>query len=88
MYNTEALTFTNKEIENIQIEENKTYRYILNAPTFIPTAALGREIGASRMIKSNLNFVRHVLNDNPLLKEIFLTQYNSQKNNKWIKQIK
>ena len=23
MYNTEALTFTNKEIESIQIEENK-----------------------------------------------------------------
>ena len=28
MQNTEAITFTNKETECIQIEENKAYRYI------------------------------------------------------------
>ena len=40
------------------------------------------------MIKNKLNFVRHAMNDNPLLKEIFIVQYNSQKSNIWIKQVK
>ena len=40
------------------------------------------------MIKNKLNFVRHVLNDNLQLKEMFIAQYNSNKNSKWIKQIK
>ena len=40
----------------------------------------------SKNDENKLNFVRHTMNDNPLLKE--LTQYNSQKSYRWIKQIK
>ena len=90
MYNTEIMYFTDIEIEKIQKEENKLYRYLLNAPVHTSIAAIRGKIGVScqktRMIKSKIHYLEHLLTNNQLLKELFLDDYN--KNSKWIKQIK
>ena len=80
MYNTEIMYFTDIEVEKIQKEENKLYRYLLNAPVHTSIAAIRGEIGTScqktRMIKSKIHYLKHLLTNNQLLKELFLDDYN------------
>ena len=81
-----------KQISDLQIEENKAYRYTVNARKCTAISALRGEVGASlqktRDMKTELLFIRHILSDNNLMKEILMHQLEDKKPTKWIKQIK
>lgn len=92
MYGSEVICYTKAEIDAIQKEENKAYRYILNAPKYTPLSTLRGEIGSSthltRDMKTKLLFVIHILVDgNALLKELFEDMFEHS-NDLWIKNIK
>ena len=84
--------YSEAEIKRLQIEENKVYRYIVNARKSTAISALGGKIGASlqitRDMKSNILFIRHLLKDNKLTKDIFMKQLYEKKPTKWIKLVK
>ena len=59
---------------------------------YMCTSALRGDVGASlqatRDMKTKILFIKHILRDNNLLKEIFLQQFDNKKCTKWITQIK
>ena len=63
-------------IANLQKEENKALRYIVNARRKTAISALRGEFGIS--------LIQH----NSLLREIFLHEFEEKKPSKWIKQVK
>ena len=92
LHGSEVIYYNEAEIKKLQIEENKAFRYIVNARKCTAISALRGEIGASlqitRDMKSKILFARHLLKDNQLTKEIFLKQLHEKKATKWIKLIK
>ena len=81
-----------KQISDLQTEENKTFRYTVNARKCTAISALRGEMGASlqktRDMKTKILFLRHILTDNNLMKEILIHQLEAKKTTKWIKHIK
>ena len=81
-----------KQISDLQTEENKAFRYTVNARKCTAISALRGEMGASlqktRDMKTKILFLRHILTDNNLMKEILIHQLEAKKPTKWIKQIK
>ena len=79
-------------ISDLQTEENKAFRYTVNARKCTAISALRGEMGASlqktRDMKTKILFLRHILTDNNLMKEILIHQLEAKKPTKWIKQIK
>ena len=92
MHGTEIVCFTKKQISDLQTEENKAFRYTVNARKCTAISALRGEMGASlqknRDMKTKILFLRHILTDNNLMKEILIHQLEAKKPTKWIKQIK
>ena len=92
MHGTEIVCFTEKQISDLQTEENKAFRYNVNARKCTAISALRSEMGASlqktRDMKTKILFLRHILTDNNLMKEILIHQLEAKKPTKWIKQIK
>ena len=92
MHGTEIVCFTKKQISDLQTEENKAFRYTVNARKCTAISALRGEMGASlqktRDMKTKILFLRHILTDNNLMKEILIHQLEAKKTTKWIKQIK
>ena len=92
LHGSEVIYYSEAEIKRLQIEENKAYRYIVNARKFTAISALRGEIGASlqitRDMKSKILFIRHLLKDNKLTKDIFMKQLYEKKPTKWIKLVK
>lgn len=89
LYGSSLINMTEKEIENLQVIENKVYRHILGAPGYTAVATLRGEIGASsmksRIIKDRIFYVKGILDGkNDLLKEI-LNQMLECKDSKWMK---
>ena len=86
LHGSEVIYYSEAEIKRLQIEENKAYRYIVNARKSIAISALRGEIRASlqinRDVKSKILFIRH------LLKDIFMKQLYEKKPTKWIKLVK
>ena len=84
--------FHKKQISDLQTEENKAFRYTVNARKCTAISALRGEMGASlqktRDMKTKILFLRHILTDNNLMKEILIHQLEAKKPTKWIKQIK
>ena len=81
-----------KQISDLQTEENKAFdRDTVNARKCTAISALRGRMGASlqkRDIKTKILFLRHILSDNNLMKEILMHQLEAKKPTKWIKQIK
>ena len=92
LHGSEVIYYSEAEIKRLQIEENKAYRYIVNARKSTAISALRGEIGASlqitRDMKSKILFIRHLLKDNKLTKDIFMKQLYEKKPTKWIKLVK
>ena len=64
LYASSVLTWTRKEIDELQRIENQVWRQVLGGPRFTPVVALQGEIGASTMkcrdTKSKLKMVKHL----------------------------
>ena len=92
LHGSEVIYYNEAEIKRLQIEENKAYRYIVNARKSTAISALRGEIGASlqitRDMKSKILFIRHLPKDNKLTKDIFMKQLYEKKPTKWIKLVK
>lgn len=92
LHGSEIIYFNNTEINKLQAEENKAYRYTIHAQNCTAISALRGDIGSSlqltRDMKTKLLFVKHILEDNNLTREIFMQQYQAKKESKWISQIK
>ena len=91
LHGTEAIYLNNTYLANLQKEENKALRYIVNARRKTAISALRGEFGISlqstRDMKSKIFFLKHILQHNPLLKEIFLYEFEEKKPSKWMKQV-
>ena len=89
---TEAIYLSNNYLADLQIEENKALRYTVNARRKTAISALRGEFGISlqitRDMKSKILFIRHILQHNSLLREIFIHTFEEKKPTKWIKQVK
>ena len=76
LHGTEAIYLSNTYLANLQKEENKALRYIVNARRNTAISALRGEFGISlqstRNMKSKILFLKHIPQHNSLLKEIFL----------------
>ena len=85
----EAIYLSNNYLADLQIEENKALRYTVNARR---KTALSGEFGISlqitRDMKSKILFIKHILQHNSLLREIFIHTFEKKKPTKWIKQVK
>ena len=72
-----------KQISDLQTEENKAFRYTVNARKCTAISALRGEMGASlqktRDMKTKILFLRHILTDNNLMKEILIHQLEAKK---------
>lgn len=92
LHGSEIVFFRKDEIENLQKEENKAFRSTVYAYNCTAISALRGDIGASlqrtRDIKTKLLFVKHILRDNDLMKEILLYQLEEKNPSKWITQLK
>ena len=75
-----------KQISDLQTEENKAFRYTVNAIKCTAISTFRGEMGASlqktRDMKTKILFLRHILTDNNLMKEILTHQLEAKKNNK------
>ena len=91
LYGGEVMDYTQTDLKQLQKVDNKAFRTILQAPTYVAVESLRGDIGAScstaRDMKMKLLFIKHLLNDgNELAKRIFLDGYEEQRT-KWTKQI-
>ena len=82
--------FTKKEISDLQIVENRVYRVILGAPSYVPVATLRGEIGSStmesRMIKDRLLLAKNLMESkNGLVRTIFRKVIEEGEHNTWNK---
>ena len=63
MHGTEIVCFTKKQISDLQTEENKAFRYTVNARKCTAISALRGEMGASlqktRDMKTKILFLIH-----------------------------
>ena len=92
LHGTEAIYLSNNYLADLQIEENKALRYTVNARRKTAISALRGEFGISlqitRDMKSKILFIKHILQPNSLLREIFIHTFEEKKPTKWIKQVK
>ena len=92
LHGSEAIYISNTYLANLQKEENKALRYIVNDRRKTAISALRGEFGISlqstRDMKSKIFFLKHILQHNSLLKEIFLYEFEEKKPSKWMKQVK
>ena len=85
LYADEIFTYTETELNNLQKQDNRAYRSILQVPRYTGTEFLRGEIGASsskaRHIKNKILFIKHALkpSGNDLLREIVIEEMNSNK---------
>ena len=83
LHGSEVVCYTENQITKLQTEENKALRYTVNARKCTAISALRGDVGASlqatRDMKTKILFIKHILRDNNLLKEIFLQQYDNKK---------
>ena len=91
LHGTEAIYLSNTYLANLQKEENKALRYIVNDREKTAISTLRGEFGISllstRDMKSKIFLLKHILQHNPLLKEIFVHEFEEKKPSKWIKQV-
>ena len=92
LHGIEAIYLSNNYLADIHIEENKTLRYTVNARRKTAIRALRGEFSISlqitRDLKSKIFFIKHLLQHNSLLREIFIHTFEEKKPIKWIKQVK
>ena len=74
-----------KQLSDLQTEENKAFRYTVNARKCSAITAI---ITKSRDKKTKIFFLRYIISDNNLMKEILVHQLEAKNPTKWIKQIK
>ena len=91
LYVSSVLTWTRKEMDEMQCIENQVWRQMLGAPRFTPVVALHREIGASTMkcrdMKSKLKMVKHMkTTENGLLRAV-AERMVREGSGGWIKQV-
>ena len=91
LYAPSVLTWTWKEMDEMQRIENQKWRQMLGAPRFTPVAALQGEIGASMMksrdMKSKLKMVKHMkTTENGLLRAV-AERMVWEGSGGWIKQV-
>ena len=76
MHGTEIDCFTKKQISDLQTEESKAFRYTVNAKKCTAISAQRGKMRASlqktRDMKTKILFLRHILSDNNLMKEIMM----------------
>ena len=94
LHGTEVIFLSKKYISVLQTEKNKALRYTVNARKATAICALRGEIESSlqtsRDMRSKilLDYIKHILLHNNLLKEILLHQFEERQPSKWIKQVK
>ena len=92
LHGTETIYLSNTYLANLQKKENKALCYIVNARRKTAIGALRGEFGISlqstRDMKPKILFFKHILQDNSLLKEIFVHEFEEKKPSKWIEQVK
>jgi len=92
LHGSEIIHYNKNYIDDLQKEENKAFRYTVHAAKGTAISALRGEIGTSlqvtRDMKCKILYVKHILQHNNLLKEIFTYQFEQKKETKWIQQIK
>jgi len=78
---TATVTWTRAELEELQREENKVWRFILGGPGYVAIAALRGDLGASTMqmrdLKTKLKYVRCLVKaeSGELAKAVFEDMY-------------
>ena len=91
LYAASILTWTRKEIDELQRIENQVWRQIFGGPRFTPVVSLQGEIGASTMkcrdMKSKLKMVKHLkTTENGLLTAVAETMVREGSGG-WMKQV-
>ena len=92
LYANDVIVFNKKELDKLQVYDNKAYRQILKVPCYTAVSFLRGEVGASssvsRDMKSKILFLKHCLeeNKNAILKEIVMNE-KDKKSTKWFKSI-
>ena len=92
LYATESIPFNKKELDKLQVIDNRAYRAILDVPIFTAAPFLRSEVGASsaysRDIKNKLLFIKHAYseNNNKLLKNIIYNEI-TKKETVWSKNV-
>ena len=85
------ITFTKKEINELQRIENEVYRKILDAKSYTPISTLRGDVGSSRMrtrfIESKLVLIKGILTGKNTLTREILHKTREEKGNKWNKQL-
>ena len=84
LHGTEAIYLSNTYLANLQKEENKALRCIVNARRKTAISALRGEFGISLQSTRDMKKT-HILQHNSLLKEIFLYEFEEKKPSKWMK---
>ena len=92
LYGNQVIHYNEKEIQQLQVIENRVYRYILGAPIHTPTCTLRGEIGASemrsRLIKNKINFVKYMKHkEGSVVKAAYEEMRRTHKKDDWIKGI-
>ena len=69
LFASSVIVWSRNELERLQRDENKVWRFILGAPSYTAVAALRGDLGASCMkmrdAKTKLKYVRYVMKDSP-----------------------
>ena len=92
LYATECIPFNQKELDKLQVIDNRAYRAILDVPIFTAAPFLRSEVGASsarsRDIKTKLLFIKHAYseNNNKILKSIICNEI-TKKETDWSKNV-
>ncbi len=88
LHGSDIIFYKKKQLDAIQKEENKAYRYTVNAHSKTAISGLRGEMGSSlqatRDMKAKILFIKHALDHNRLLREIVLHQCEEKKASKWM----
>jgi hypothetical protein len=90
LYGVGVMDITKKEVNKLQVIENRVYRAMLGAPRHIPVCMLRAEIGSSmmrtRIIKTKINYGIHIeRGDNEMMKRMYDAM--QKREHKWIKEM-
>ena len=92
LYASSVVTWTRKELEDLQRTDNQVWRQILGAPRYSQVVALPGEVGAStstsRDMKSKLNLANHMMmhSKNQLLSNVFEAMWEERRG-EWVRQL-
>ena len=91
LYASSVLTWTRKEMDEMQLIENQVWRQMLGAPRFTPVATMQGEIGASTMkcrdMKSKLKMMKHMKTSKNGLLRAVAERMVREGSGGWIKQV-